>query len=199
MINFKFEEVPTTEKHLLSNHYFGKKQGKKEFIKDLLSIDTSSQKFKGGIGDSKKGVSYNSDIRDVDICKINFIGYERIYRSLIKLTSSVNKELFGFNIDALEEVCILTYENNGHYITHIDTSHEKIKCRKLTFLMGLSDKDSYEGGIFYIFPDTRSQVKYKLDAGDILIFPTYIPHKVDPVTSGTRKTIVTWFWGEKFK
>ena len=60
----------------------------------------------------------------------------------------------------------------------------------LTVLMSLNN--DYTGGEFIMWEDT----KIELDKGDIVIFPSNFlyPHKVLPVTQGTRYTCISWFY-----
>jgi len=37
------------------------------------------------------------------------------------------------------------------------------------------------------------------DLGTMVIFPSYVPHRVVPVTSGTRKALVVWAAGPAFR
>jgi PKHD-type hydroxylase len=70
--------------------------------------------------------------------------------------------------------------------------------RKLSFSLILSDSSEYEGGDFEIlhgsFPDKLEQKR-----GRILAFPSYIVHRVTPIISGSRRSIVFWALGPKFK
>ena len=52
--------------------------------------------------------------------------------------------------------------------------------------------DDYNGGEFIMFDDY--EIKFK--QGDILIFPSnfMFPHKVEPVTKGTRYSFISWVW-----
>ena len=52
--------------------------------------------------------------------------------------------------------------------------------------------DGFEGGEFAFF---NGEVSYKQAKGSMLLFPSSFqyPHQVNPVTSGTRYSIVTWF------
>jgi hypothetical protein len=52
--------------------------------------------------------------------------------------------------------------------------------------------DDYEGGEFVMFDDTTIE----LPKGSLLVFPSNFlyPHKVLPVTKGTRHTFVSWVW-----
>ena len=44
--------------------------------------------------------------------------------------------------------------------------------------------------------NTNADFKKK---GTLLIFPSYLRHRVLPVTSGVRRSLVAWFWGPKWK
>ena len=63
--------------------------------------------------------------------------------------------------------------------------------RDLSFTIFLNDKNEYKGGelILYIPPETRS---IKLNAGDIIIYPTKYLHEVKEVTKGERIVCVGW-------
>jgi predicted 2-oxoglutarate/Fe(II)-dependent dioxygenase YbiX len=51
--------------------------------------------------------------------------------------------------------------------------------------------DDYEGGEFVLIDE-----KIDLNKGDIIIFPSNFmyPHKVEPVTKGTRYSYISWIW-----
>ena len=73
--------------------------------------------------------------------------------------------------------------------------------RKLSFSLMLSNEDEYEGGNF-LLSTSGSESKtqpMKLQKGDLMVFYSYISHKVQPVTSGERLTLVTWALGNKLK
>ena len=52
--------------------------------------------------------------------------------------------------------------------------------------------DDYEGGEFIMFDDYHVE----LPKGAIMVFPSNFlyPHKVEPVTKGTRHTFVSWVY-----
>ena len=55
--------------------------------------------------------------------------------------------------------------------------------------------DSYEGGNLRFFG--LDGMFKNLGVGDILIFPSYLVHMVEPVTSGVRWVLVGWILGNK--
>ena len=65
----------------------------------------------------------------------------------------------------------------------------------------LSDSKDYEGGDFKFFdPVVQSPDPDKLRAkGTVLVFPSFLPHAVTPVTKGERKSLVVWADGPEWK
>ena len=111
---------------------------------------------------------------------------------------------WDFQIDSCEAMQITRYKKNGHYDFHFDgngftrsqveNKFIKNKTRKLSMTIVLND--DYEGGEFEFLND-KNLIKQK--TGTIIVFPSYIVHKVKPVTKGTRYSLVVWFCGEPFK
>ena len=75
--------------------------------------------------------------------------------------------------------------------------------------ISLSDPSEYEGGNLEF--DFRNQVDWELDKkakihscdeirprGSIIIFPSFVWHRVAPVTRGTRYSLVLWSLGDPF-
>ena len=78
---------------------------------------------------------------------------------------------------------------------------EKLSC---SFM--LSDPNDYEGGElqFVLHKGKSFDFKpyfksYKPEQGSIVVFPSWLPHRVRPVKSGTRKSLVAWVHGPLFK
>jgi predicted 2-oxoglutarate/Fe(II)-dependent dioxygenase YbiX len=63
----------------------------------------------------------------------------------------------------------------------------------------LSDPDEYEGGDLEIVTNGRPAEPeiVKLKKGEIVWFCPTFPHKVNPVTKGTRRTLVFWVEGKR--
>ena len=77
------------------------------------------------------------------------------------------------------------------YGPHVDLAFVDDKRRDLSFTIFLNDKNEYKGGelVLSIPPETRS---IKLDAGQIIIYPTKYLHEVKEVTEGERMVCVGW-------
>ena len=78
------------------------------------------------------------------------------------------------------------------YGPHVDLGISSDKKRRdFSFTLFLNDKNEYKGGelILHIPPETRS---IKLNAGEIIIYPTKYLHEVKKVTEGERLVCVGW-------
>ena len=61
----------------------------------------------------------------------------------------------------------------------------------LSLTIFLSSKDNYQGGALCI-EDFNSEEKFKLDAGEIIIYPSTYLHSVEEVSDGERLVFVGW-------
>jgi hypothetical protein len=58
--------------------------------------------------------------------------------------------------------------------------------------------DEYKGGAFSFSECTSPDPVISKQKGTVLVFPSYLQHSVQPVTSGTRRSLVAWFEGPKW-
>lgn len=147
------------------------------------------------------GVVRDGEISDVRRSVVKFKRDQSIENHLWNFVSDLNAEQYGYDI---WKHCHLQYtvyqgDNNGHYGWHVDTNYDPTKkfARKLSVTIQLSDSHEYVGGDFKaegidISPDLRER-------GSLLMFPSWLPHQVTPVTSGTRKSLVAWFNGPMWR
>ena len=71
--------------------------------------------------------------------------------------------------------------------------------RKLSFAMQLSDPDDYEGGNVQLLDEAGNSYMAPRKKGSIMLFDSRTQHRVLPVTKGTRKSIVGWTVGPRWK
>ena len=105
------------------------------------------------------------------------------------------------------------YKINQHYNWHID-EHDKPyesndkrnnKIRKLSMSLCLSDKNSYDGGnlmfskLGKLNKINSFTVKEMREKGSLIVFPSYTLHRVEPVTRGTRHSLVIWYLGNPYR
>ena len=105
-----------------------------------------------------------------------------------------------YNIVAVEDCQVTRYTKDGFYNWHIDGigSHTELdgggNTRKLS--MSIILNSDYEGGDFEM-KGLENQVP-RLEEGSIIVFPSFIEHRVAPVTEGIRYSLVSWFVGPPY-
>lgn len=88
-----------------------------------------------------------------------------------------------------------------HYDWHMDQGSSEGPPRKLSLVLQLSDPSEYEGGELQIMTGNSGSLgeTCRKQKGIIYAFPSYLMHRVTPVTKGIRRTLVVWISGPKFR
>jgi len=81
--------------------------------------------------------------------------------------------------------------NNMQYGRHIDNPFMSSGRSDLSFTIFLTDKNSYEGGEL-IIEEMNSEKDFKLNAGEIIIYPSTYLHSVKEIKNGERLVCVGW-------
>jgi len=63
----------------------------------------------------------------------------------------------------------------------------------------LNDQDEYQGGDLEFFMDDTEQIRTEQRKGRVIAFPSWMVHRVTPVTQGVRRSLVWWACGPKFR
>jgi len=77
------------------------------------------------------------------------------------------------------------------YGRHIDNAYMSSGRADLSFTIFLNYKDNYEGGALSI-ESFNSEKKFKLNAGEIIIYPSTYLHSVEEVVDGERLVFIGW-------
>jgi PKHD-type hydroxylase len=123
-----------------------------------------------------------------------------IYDRIRDIIVPINGQYFQFDLYGfVEHLQYTVYEKKGsHYTWHIDKGMSNCSPRKLSVVIQLSDPSEYEGGALEFMTGNEPE-KAKKEKGMLYAFPSYILHRVAPVTSGIRRSLVIWLSGPKFK
>jgi PKHD-type hydroxylase len=171
-------------------------------IDQIISLGELADFQKGSVGGREVGHSdVRTEIRDTDIAWIQpNPETEWLYERMKQFIARINYDKFQFDIDQMQALQYGKYKENGHYAWHVDSGPNLPVHRKLTLVLALTDPDSYEGGelLLNFSGNPENPHVMKIRRGDLIAFPSFIPHKVAPVTSGERLTLVTWATGSKF-
>ena len=124
----------------------------------------------------------------------------------LKRTSDISKELSllikqkilnndlikSFTLPKKIHGIMFTKSSKGmHYGRHIDNAYMSSGSADLSFTIFLTKKNLYEGGELLI-ENLTSENKFKLNSGEILIYPSTFLHSVQEVLNGERIVCVGW-------
>lgn len=157
------------------------------------------------LGDGLVGLNDGIKNDKIRNSKIHFIESSNstnwIYSRFFQVAAKVNYENWNFNLTDSEFIQYSEYyENENHYSWHVDkgfNSDMPHLTRKLSIAFMLNDKREFEGGAFQV--DTSEPVEIEPKLGRMVLFPSYVKHRVTPVTKGIRKSLVLWISGPMFQ
>lgn len=123
-----------------------------------------------------------------------------LYSRLSDVLYDANKNVYGFDLAGLNGLQYTVYEEGGdHYSWHTDVFFDNSPFqRKLSITLQLTNSNEYQGGDFQFLSNHEYTPEQFRTKGTAIVFPSFMSHRVTPVTSGTRKSIVAWFEGRRF-
>ncbi len=135
--------------------------------------------------------------------------YGWLYDYILQFINAANSKYWNFKLSAVEPVQYGVYNTSQYYHWHVDQHSTPYKegankglTRKLSFTMQLTDENDYEGGDFELKDPGEENKVVMIDGirarGSVIIFPSFILHRVTPVTRGTRRSMVGWIVGPPF-
>jgi PKHD-type hydroxylase len=124
-----------------------------------------------------------------------------LYQKFSSLVSAVNYDHFMYDVEGFENFQYTVYRSKDkqHYDWHIDAGNTSSPFeRKISASLILTDPSKYEGGEFECVMNGRVDEPFvaKAEIGDVIFFDSRMPHRVRPVTSGVRKSLVCWIMGK---
>jgi PKHD-type hydroxylase len=149
------------------------------------------------IGGHNKNQRLDKNIR---VTRVNWIGPEKdylwLYNRLAKNIERINEEFFNFELSHISPLQLGNYkaEESGKYDWHMDCGHGTI--RKLSIALQLNNPNEYEGGEFSFMRGVEEEIIPK-EKGLMVLFPSFLLHRVSPVTSGERQSLVCWINGNR--
>jgi PKHD-type hydroxylase len=147
-------------------------------------------------------VRANEGYRSSVIRWLDVHGERAIVDRLMHYVQSSNRTNFGVDIAAPYELQFTEYHGvaAGKYDWHQDVWLDSPRAydRKLSLVLQLSDPADYEGGAFEFFGLQQPGETF-VGRGSLLIFPSFLQHRVLPVTSGLRRSLVSWVEGPRWR
>jgi PKHD-type hydroxylase len=113
------------------------------------------------------------------------------------LVAKINEEIFRCDLAGDPEPYQYTlYRNGDYYEWHMDKG-AMAESRKLSATLQLSESVEYTGGDLELHLGTVEKMPRR--RGTLVIFPSYVLHRVTHVTAGTRQSLVCWFGGPPWR
>lgn len=181
-----------------TNWYWFEKAFSKEEL-DKIYTDVAELKFeKATILAGEPGEIRSSNIKWIPQTE----KWKWLYERLMEYAAIANQELWQFDlISAPEQIQYTEYyaSEGGHYDWHMDIGPGNASERKVSLTVQLSEADEYTGGDLELWMGGKSTHEGPRGAGNVVIFPSYIMHRVKRVEEGTRRSFVLWVGGAQFK
>lgn len=173
-------------------------------IEKIIFMEKVIKFEKASVGEGGGNARVEKNVRD---SKVGFLTIDQqtewIWQRLGGIVPRANYDLFLYDIEAIQSLQYTIYsaKSKQFYDWHLDSSAIYLDyTRKISGTILLSDPDEYEGGEFEIINkggNPEQSDKFKPNKGDIVFFASHMPHKVHPVTKGTRKSLVFWVVGKR--
>lgn len=193
MLTFDPPQLTQYDKWCYFEGFFSKEECSE--IKSLWSPESERQAFTGKDRDPSKHIDL--ELRSSKICWIGFDQKtEWIFSKLMPTVQAVNDSRYQFNLTGfLEEAQLTKYAPGGHYSWHEDFGNGSFSKRKLSLIVQLSEESEYTGGEVEIFPEFKIPKKI----GSLAFFPSFVTHRVNPILTGERMSMVAWISGPPFR
>jgi PKHD-type hydroxylase len=108
-----------------------------------------------------------------------------------ELMLDVNRRRFKLDLFDIEPLQLSEYAVGDGYKDHLDIGPGPAALRKLSASVQLTDPSAYDGGDLHIW----GTGKVERTRGAIILFESYLVHRVEPVTRGLRRSLVAWATG----
>jgi PKHD-type hydroxylase len=195
------------------NYWYFKSVLPSRFCDDVIKHALQQKTQLARTGDDNKTLSKK---RKSDVVWLND---NWIYKEVHPYVHIANENAgWNFEWDRSEQIQFTKYKVGQYYDWHADSwpkPYEKEglfkgKIRKLSMTCQLTDGSEYEGGeLEFDFrnyePPLRDESKHVtqckeiLPKGSIIVFPSFLWHRVKPITKGRRYSLVLWHLGYPFK
>ena len=183
--------LSTTHGYAFSNNIFSKQE-----LKQIVKYCNSLPKQIATV--NKPELCKNHRVSDIAWVKFNN-DCKWFYDKLACNIDSLNQNFYQFDLTGFTDYQFTEYKasQQGKYDWHLDTylgENPQFLTRKLSATLLLND--DFDGGDFQ-FHDLIEQPK--MSAGTLIVFPSFLVHRVAPIIKGVRNSLVCWCVGPKFK
>lgn len=146
-------------------------------------------------------ISNNVSDSNVRRSKVFFVEDDDVQNTMLGFIREANRQAFGADISSIEcQFARYDSEDQGFYDWHLDIGFGDSNLaleRKISAVILLSDVSEFSGGEFSFATEHGKPVG--LGKGSVVTFPSFLAHRVAPVTKGTRYSMVAWAEGSPWR
>tara|TARA_R110000751_G_scaffold23245_1_gene64663 strand:- start:3175 stop:3786 length:612 start_codon:yes stop_codon:yes gene_type:complete len=200
----------------VNNYYYYPKALSPRFCDDVIKYGLRHETRRALTGPGSEASFNEKDKKQLKLLKkkrdsqVVWMDDSWIFREIRPWLIQANKDAgWNFQWDSSEAFQFTQYDKGQYYGWHVDSfdpkGNEK-KIRKISLTLTLSKPEKYKGGeLEFCFPAVGSpKSKTKVcteikEQGSIVFFPSFMLHRVKPITQGRRHSLVCWHLGDPFQ
>ena len=186
-----------------TNYYWFEEGFTKQELDDIERLVAKLDFVRGSTQAEGGEFDTDNDYRKSSVKWVPFSDeYKWIYDKLGDMAYEANQNMFHFDLHSMPEQIQYTeyYASElGHYDWHMDIGFNDLSQRKVSITVQLSDNTEYEGGNLQLWPGGNYPLEAPRGKGNVVIFPSFMMHRIAPVTRGTRKSFVLWLGGGHYR
>ena len=166
----------------------------------IISLSSKVYPTTASIGGTHENSKVHKLMRSAEIYNVENNEQNRwIFEKVSNIVSVINTVHFNYDIAGITHgIQLIEYSSDadikGHYDWHIDAGEGDPAHRKISLTAQLTEPSKYDGCELIINNHAQEVVGTK-DRGSVHLFPSYMLHKVSPITKGTRHALVIWIHG----
>lgn len=186
-----------TKKHVDSQNYYWFDKGFTPAELDKIYKDVAQIQFVPGTTVGGNDAARSSSIKWIPQIQ----EWDWLYEKLMNMAVEANG-LWDFDLQSAPEAIQYTEYHasaGGHYTWHQDIGPGMLSLRKVSITVQLSGPEEYEGGNLEIWQGGDGPLVAPRGKGNVVIFPSYMMHRVTKVTKGTRRSFVLWLGGDHYR
>lgn len=186
-----------------TNYYWFEEGFTKQELDDIERLVAKLDFVRGSTQAEGGEFDTDNDYRKSSVKWVPFSDeYKWLYDKLGDMAYEANQNMFHFDLHSMPEQIQYTeyYASElGHYDWHMDIGFNDLSQRKISITVQLSDNTEYEGGNLQLWPGGNYPLEAPRGKGNVVIFPSFMMHRIAPVTRGTRKSFVLWLGGGHYR
>lgn len=167
-------------------------------LRDKLGFDEAPIPVERGTNRDTRGQAVDLSVRTTERTHVLATAETRwIYDRLGATVDRINTGAWQFRIAYCEPLQLLRYPVGGHFRWHSDLGDRGLSSlRKVSATILLSAPEDYEGGDLQFMSGARTITPERAQ-GRGIFFPSYVNHRVTPVTRGRREVLILWTVGKR--